>query len=180
MLNNLPPWEKSWGRGEIEYEDPPIPPWEKEWGRKPNINVEGFSPIMQEGSLRFDDVFNKLIQAESNWRHRDEEGNLITSPVGARGIAQIMPKTAKDPGYGVKPLQDDSEEESLRFGRDYLSALVKDFNGDYRKAVAAYNAGPGNVKRAVRLSKKSGKDWTEHLPKKEETIPYMKKILGEA
>jgi hypothetical protein len=131
-------------------------------------------PLKQD--KKFETVFANLIQAESRGQHTDKEGKLTTSPVGAKGITQVMKKTGVDPGYGVTPLKDDSEGEYLRFGREYLQALVKEFDGDYRKAVAAYNAGPGNIKRAIA----KGKDkWEDHLPKPSETKPYMKKILGE-
>lgn len=128
--------------------------------------------------IGFERVFSGLIQAESGGRHYDESGGLITSPVGARGITQIMPETAKAPGYGVTPLRDDSEEEYLRFGRDYLQAMVNRFDGDYRKAIASYNAGAGNVDKAVREANRKGGDWVDYLPKKSETIPYMDKVLG--
>lgn len=126
----------------------------------------------------FESVFNNLIQAESGGRHYGKDGGLLTSPVGARGITQIMPETARTPGYGIKPIQDESEEEYLRFGRDYLKAMVKKYNGDFRKAIASYNAGAGNVDKAVRAAKRRGGDWIDYLPKKSETIPYMDKILG--
>lgn len=123
----------------------------------------------------FDQVMQKLFVQESGNRHRDSSGNLITSPAGAQGVAQVMPKTAKNPGFGVAPLRDDSEGEARRFGRDYLSAMLKEFDNDYEKALAAYNAGHGSVKRAVA---KGGANWMEYLPKKGETIPYVRNILG--
>ena len=128
----------------------------------------------------FDNVFKRLINAESRGKHLDASGGLTTSPVGAQGIAQVMPKTSKRPGFGVLPLQDDSEKESLRFGKDYLQAMVTNFNGDIEKAVAAYNAGPKSVQNAVSAAAESGKQWWQHLPKKKETLPYMEKILGQS
>lgn len=188
QTTDIPPWEKEWGRitpsvnknlrEQVIESD--IPPWEKEWGRVPQYDLPTFNSMMGvDGSVDFDNVFEKLIQAESRGRHKDASGRLIRSPVGALGITQIMPKTAKNPGYGIKPLQNDSEEEYRRLGREYLQAMLEEFDGDYRKALAAYNAGAGNVKRAVRKAEESGKSWEEHLPKKSETIPYINKILGE-
>ena len=139
----------------------------------PNAKTPATAPTSS-----FDAVFNKLVNAESRGKHLDASGGLTTSPVGAKGITQVMPKTSKRPGYGVKPMQDDTEAESLRFGKDYLSAMVNEFNGDMEKAVAAYNAGPVSVKNAVKASAESGKEWWNHLPKKSETLPYMTKILG--
>lgn len=127
----------------------------------------------------FDRVFANLIQAESAGKHRDKSGKLTTSPVGAQGVTQVMPATGADPGYGVKPLADDSQAEYERFGGDYLRAMLTNFNGDYAKAVAAYNAGAGSVRNAIRKATKAGdaSDWMNHLPKKSETIPYVNKIL---
>lgn len=75
------------------------------------------------------------------------------SPKGAAGAYQIMPDTARDPGYGVKPLQNwDGKdprtappEEQKRFADDYLAAMAREHGGDRNKALAAYNAGPGAV-----------------------------------
>ena len=67
------------------------------------------------------------------------------SPKGAIGLAQVMPATATNPGYGVAPLRDSSPQENVRFGHDYLLALMNQYGGDERKALAAYNAGPGRV-----------------------------------
>lgn len=127
------------------------------------------------GESQFEKVFSKLIHAESKGAHTDATGALTTSGAGAQGITQLMAKTAQKPGYGVEPVKDKSEKEYLRFGRDYLKAMLKEFGGDYRKAVAAYNAGPGSIKKAV---EKGGERWEDHLPKPSETKPYMTKILG--
>lgn len=125
---------------------------------------------------KFEQVFEKLIQAESRGKHMDESGKLTTSPAGAQGITQLMPATAKKPGFGIEPVKDTSEAEYKRVGKEYLQALVGEFGGDFEKAVAAYNAGPGNVKKAV---EKGGDKWKDFLPKREETLPYLKRILGE-
>ena len=71
--------------------------------------------------------------------------NSAVSPRGARGLTQVMPATGTDPGYGVKPLQNQSPEEFKRFGNDYLKAMLDKYDGDVPKALAAYNAGPGTV-----------------------------------
>ena len=91
-------------------------------------------------------------QQESGGRHRNADGSLVTSRSGARGVAQIMPATGANPGYGVKPLQNDSEAEHRRFQKDYMTALMGHFGGDQSKALAAYNWGPGNVDRDPSMS----------------------------
>lgn len=95
------------------------------------------------------------------------------SPKGAAGIAQIMPDTARDPGYGVQPLQgwDGVDprtapvEEQLRFSRDYLQAM-KDQKGSDELALAAYNAGPGAVQEYG------------GIPPFQETQQYVENIMG--
>lgn len=94
-------------------------------------------------------LMGALIQQESG-------GNPnAVSPAGAAGIAQIMPDTARDPGYGVQPLQNwDGQdprtapvEEQLRFSQDYLAAMKANNGGSDELALAAYNAGPGAVQQ---------------------------------
>lgn len=68
------------------------------------------------------------------------------SPKGARGLMQVMPTTARDPGYGVTP-SNGTQEDDVRTGRDYLAAMLRKYKGDISTARAAYNAGPGRVDR---------------------------------
>lgn len=75
--------------------------------------------------------------------HQESRGNhAAVSPVGARGVTQVMPKTGQDPGFGVAPLKDDSRAEYERFGLDYLTAMLDRYKGRADLALAAYNAGP--------------------------------------
>jgi soluble lytic murein transglycosylase-like protein len=84
-------------------------------------------------------LFDAVVQVESGG------DPTALSPKGAKGAAQIMAATGTDPGFGVTPLKDDSPEENLRFGRDYLNAMLTEFGGNRVLALAAYNAGPGAV-----------------------------------
>lgn len=173
------PWEQTWndvkeavtdvGNAVKEAVTPASSnPWDREWSKP----VPPEKPRVVPPS-RFDQVFDRLIGAESGGVH-EKGGKLTTSGKGAEGLTQVMPRTGVDPGYGVKPLKDKSKEEYKRFGRDYLKAMLNEFDDDYEKALAAYNAGVGNVKFAI---EKGGKKWKDHLPKKEETLPYIEKIL---
>ena len=86
------------------------------------------------------DLFVRLINQESGFNP------TVRSEKGALGLAQVMPDTAKDPGFGVKPISDRLDPvESLRFGADYFAAMLKRYDGDVAKALAAYNFGLGNV-----------------------------------
>jgi len=118
-------------------------------------------------------LMDRLVTAESGGQHYGKGGGLLTSPKGAQGITQVMPATGREPGYGVTPVRNNSQQEFLRFGRDYLTAMLKEFNGDPRKAFAAYNAGPGVVHDAVQ---RYGADWENGLP--QETSAYLQKTAG--
>lgn len=114
-----------------------------------------------------------LVQQESGGNHFGPDGRLLRNPAsGALGITQVMPATGRNPGYGVTPLRGDSEQEYLRFGRDYLAAMLEEFDGDLTKALAAYNWGPGNVERAIR---EYGSNWFSHAPV--ETQRYVNNVL---
>ena len=155
-------------------------PWNMDWGGKRKVDSATQNPPIQptqpkqqpQESFSFTKIFNNLIQAESGGVHATN-GQLTASPVGAQGITQLMPKTAANPGFGIKPVQDQSEGEYLRVGKEYLNALIKEFNGDTQKAVAAYNWGLGRVKTAAR---KYGEEWLSRAPV--ETQKYVKKVLG--
>jgi|TARA_B110000908_G_C10189036_1_gene419529 hypothetical protein len=108
------------------------------------------------------ELFRRQIQQESGFQES------AVSPVGARGLGQIMPDTAAQPGYGVTPLSADlidDPEENLRFSAEYMAAMLKKYDGDYRLALAAYNAGAGAVDKAG------------GVPDFEETQNYVSKIL---
>jgi len=90
------------------------------------------------------EVFTRLIARESSWNPNAKGAN------GEIGYTQIMLETGVDPGYGVKPINDRNDPiDNLRFGAEYLGALVKEYNGDYNKALMAYNGGPGNVNKGT-------------------------------
>lgn len=130
----------------------------------------------QKQVFSFGDIFSRLVNTESGGKHVDANGNLLASNKGAQGITQVLPKTGDNPGYGVTPIQNNSQEEYLRFGKDYLNAMLKNFGGNQEQAVAAYNAGPGKIEKAVQKAQVTGGDWKSYIPV--ETQKYVRKILG--
>lgn len=127
----------------------------------------------QVDESQFNLVFDRLINVESGALQYDKNGNLTESSKGALGITQVMPATAKKPGFGVAPLKNQSKEEYIRFGREYLTALLTKYNGDFQKALAAYNAGPGTIDKAIA---KGGDKWLTLAPK--ESQNYVNKFAG--
>lgn len=146
-----------------------------EWRRRLGISGPMEQPKAGDGPLALKSIFGALIQQESGGRHYGPDGQLLRSGAGALGITQIMPATARNPGYGISPLANDSKEEYLRVGREYFYAMVKEFDGDTQKALAAYNAGPGTVRKAVDLA---GSNWLAAMPG--ETQAYVPSIMGRA
>lgn len=111
-----------------------------------------------ELAARFDlspALIEALVWQESRWR------SGAVSPVGARGLAQLMPGTARE--LGVDP---SDPFANLEGGARYLRAQMDRFGGDVEKALAAYNAGPGRVIR-------SG-----GVPAIRETRNYVAAIMG--
>lgn len=113
-------------------------------------------------------------QMESGDRETDAQGNRITSSAGARGRMQVMPNTAKDPGFGIKP-SDGSAADDVRVGNEYLDKMLSRYAGDVGKMWAAYNAGPGRVDDAIAKAKKTGGNWLRYMP--DETKKYVTKGL---
>lgn len=107
-------------------------------------------------------------QSESGGHETNADGTTVTSAKGAQGIMQVMPATAANPGYGVRPAQDNSAAERARVGRDFLPAMIQHYAGDPAKAWAAYNWGPGNIDKTI---KQFGDDWLQHTPA--ETQKYV-------
>lgn len=95
------------------------------------------------------------------------------SPKGARGTMQVMPATLADleARHGRKM-------SNIEAGTTYLREMLDTF-GDEEKAVAAYNTGPGNVKKAIESATAAGNPdaWRDHLPA-QETRDYLTRVAS--
>jgi membrane-bound lytic murein transglycosylase D len=103
------------------------------------------------------------------------------SPAGASGLWQFMPSTGRR--YGLKQTwwYDGRRDvvESTRAALDYLEKLAAEFDHDWLLAVAAYNSGEGNVRKAIRRNRRAGKPidfWSLRLPR--ETRSYVPRLLA--
>jgi soluble lytic murein transglycosylase-like protein len=99
------------------------------------------------------ELVHAVVQAESGYRAN------ARSPVGARGLMQVMPATAKD--FGIRNLYD--PHNNLEAGVQYLKFLLDRF--DLKRAIAAYNAGPSAVRKY------------RGIPPFRETQQYVKKVM---
>jgi hypothetical protein len=85
-----------------------------------------------------------LVKTESTFNER------AVSPVGARGLTQVMPRTAAwlVPGTKTQDLYD--RQTNLRLGFTYLDQMITKYKGNVRLALLAYNRGPGTVDRVLK------------------------------
>jgi soluble lytic murein transglycosylase-like protein len=100
-----------------------------------------------------------------------------TSPMGARGLMQVMPNTAKRLGV-TDPDTLYDPGAALSVGQKYLETLLNSLDGNLLELGGAYNAGPGNVSR-WRATKAGGNDpllFVESIPVAE-TRSYVKRLM---
>lgn len=103
------------------------------------------------------------------------------SPGRAAGIWQFIPSTGKFYGLKQNWWYDGRRDivASTRAALDYLKKMAERFDGDWELALAAYNAGGGNVSKAIRRNRKKNKPidfWSLKLPK--ETEGYVPRLLA--
>ena len=115
-----------------------------------------------------------------------QESRFITdarSTVGASGLMQVMPATAKWTakriGLPFKQEMITDRDANLRIGTSYLKIVLDDFGGSQAMAAAAYNAGPSRPRRWREGSTLEAAAWAETIPF-HETRDYVKKVLSNA
>jgi len=127
-----------------------------------------FQGLLEGKDFTIDPLIQKIIMAESSG-----DPKAVNKRTGAKGLMQIMDDTAKQPGFGVDPLEDPFDPvENVRFGTDYFNAMLNRYDNDTISALAAFNWGPGNVDKW----RKKGSNF-DKLPK--ETQNYINKILND-
>lgn len=117
-----------------------------------------YTAIIKQAAEKFgvsEKLISAVIKTESNFK------NNVVSHSGAEGLMQLMPGTASF--LGVKDSFD--PVQNITGGANYLRQMLNQFDGDTKLALAAYNAGPGNVK------KHGG------IPPFKETKEYVQKVL---
>jgi transglycosylase-like protein with SLT domain len=127
--------------------------------RPSSANAARFEPFVLEAAAREGvdaGLVRAVIRTESAYDH------LAVSSAGARGLMQLMPEAAAR--FGVTNAFD--PRENIGGGVRYLRVLLKMFQGDVSRTVAAYNAGEGAVMRHG------------GVPPYRETREYVRKILG--
>lgn len=123
-------------------------------------NRKLFSPIIEQAALKnglSPKLVHAVIQTESYYNP------VIRSSAGAVGLMQLMPATASR--FGVTNRRD--PEQNIQAGTQYLKILLGQFNNDITLALAAYNAGEGNVRR-----------YGNKIPPFKETQNYVNKVLA--
>jgi hypothetical protein len=143
--------------------------------REVNVSPSGRSIEAREEKVQVGDgtsekLLKHILHKESRGRRYDKEGNLLTSSKGAMGEMQVMPATARDPGFGITPARGNDPDELRRVGEEYAKVLLNRYR-DPKLAAIAYNWGPGNTDKWL----SAGADISK-LP--QETRGYIQNMAG--
>ena len=130
-----------------------------------NAVEQNLNPVILFGLVRRESAFNKNAH----------------SPVGARGLMQIMPQTGKQIAKDLNERWTGKNDlfnpvKNLKYGSYYYQKLLNQFDGHYALALAAYNAGPSRVKKWLPDESIPADIWIETIPFRE-TRDYVTSVL---
>jgi len=137
------------------------------------------SPVVQ--NVLWPAVLRQESGGKQFYTSGPNKGQVVTSPTGAVGIAQVQPTTGPEAAalaglpWDEERLKTD-EKYNNTLGQAYFNKQLGTFRGDTAKALAAYNAGPGATQKAINKAAKEGGDWRSYLPK--ETQQYIAAVQG--
>ncbi len=139
--------------------------------QKYSIYVDKYSALYNVDKF----LIYSVIKAESNFNEKS------VSKKGAIGLMQIMPETGDDLANKIGINNFSSKdlflaEHNINIGCYYISFLLDRYNGDIKTALAAYNAGFGNVDNWLAFSQKNIIEY-ENIPYGE-TKKYIEKVLN--
>jgi soluble lytic murein transglycosylase len=160
-------------------------------GRSARINgasssVRAGYPLVRvpQGQEAWTTIIHAIARQESQF------DKAAVSHAGARGLMQLMPGTAREQAgkiglsYDAPSLTTDTGY-NIQLGSGYFQRMLSYYGGNYPLAVAAYNAGPGNVNKWIRANgdpRLPGSDivrWIEEIPIYE-TRNYVQRVLENA
>lgn len=98
-----------------------------------------------------------LVRAESSFR------TAAVSPVGATGLTQLMPATARWLAPGTTRGQLRDPETNLKIGFKYLRQLIEKYDGNEELALTAYNRGPGTVDKLLKRGRNPDNGYAEKV-----------------
>jgi len=127
--------------------------------QKSPLNKKCYDPLIKKAAQKFNVDFSLIkavIEVESAYNPR------AVSPKGAQGLMQIMPSNFK-----ALKLSDPFEpSQNIMAGTRYLNKMIHQYKGNIKHALAAYNAGPGNV------------DKYKGIPPFQETRNYVQRVMA--
>jgi soluble lytic murein transglycosylase-like protein len=160
VYSNVAPAQQTAQQMAGEFAPAPTPTTKANITKRSSESLAGFDSYIEDAAAKYNvplSLVKAIMHAESAFNP-----NAI-SHVGASGLMQLMPGTARE--MYVRDIFD--AKENIEGGVRYLRILANEFEGDMVKIVAAYNAGPEAVK------KYSGK-----IPPYPETQAYVRKVLA--
>lgn len=161
VYTNVPPGRAKSAR-KVEGEFRPAPALEApaRITSRTRLTLEEFDAFIEAAAIRYKmpvALVKAVMHAESAF-----DPNALSN-VGASGLMQLMPGTARE--MYVKDIFD--PKDNIEGGTRYLRVLANEFNGDMVKMVAAYNAGPDAVRK-----------YNGQVPPYPETQAYVRKVIA--